>query len=430
MCGVFGFYSKDDKYHVSQDVYNGLIALQHRGHDACGICTYDNRFHLKKGKGFVRDVFDDRNMQRLTGPVGLGHIRYSTVGAGGAEDAQPFTINSPYGIGMCHNGNLTNYYELKEELYKKDLREIDSGCDVEVILNVFAEELLKHKKNGSINSQLFKGVNGVFKRCEGAYSVIGVIAGHGMFAFRDPNGIRPLIFGSRGKGQKKDYAFTSESTMFNMMDLEYIDDVKPGECIFIDEKRKVHRKQVVPAKHRPCIFEYVYFARPDSIQNNISVYKARLRMGQMLAKRIKPMQDKLKIDVVIPAPSTSNTAALALADLGVKYREGLVKNHFIGRTFIMPGQENRKKSIKFKLNPQPLEIKRKNVLLVDDSIVRGNTSKQIIQMLRDAGAKKVYFATACPPVKGPCPYGIDMPTFDELIAGKLSIKQIITKNKS
>ena len=425
MCGIFGIYSKDDKYHVSQDVYDGLITLQHRGHDACGICTYDQRFHLKKGKGFVRDVFDDKNMKRLKGPVGIGHIRYATVGSNGVEDAQPFITHAPYGISMAHNGNLTNYTALKNELRKKDLREIDSGCDVEVILAVFAEELMKHKNKGSMQNQVFKAVQGVYKRCKGAYSVVGFIAGHGMFGFRDPYGIRPMVYGSRGKGMKKDYVFASESVMFNMMDIDYVEDVPPGSCIFIDEKRKVHKKQVAVNKHRPCIFEYIYFARPDSIENNISVYKARLRMGEMLARRIKDMDEELKIDVVIPAPSTSNTAALACAhDLGVKYREGLVKNHFIGRTFIMPGQGKREKNVKYKLNPQPLEIKRKNVLLIDDSIVRGTTSKQIIEMLRNAGAKKVYFAIASPPVVGPCPYGIDMPTFNELIASKKSIKQI------
>lgn len=425
MCGIFGIYSKDDKYHVSQEIYDGLITLQHRGHDACGICTYDNRFHLKKGKGFVRDVFDNRNMRRLTGPVGIGHIRYATVGSWGVEDAQPFITHAPYGIAMAHNGNLTNYSALKKELRKKDLREIDSGCDVEVILAVFAEELLKHKNNGSIQSQVFKAVSGVYDRCKGAYSVVGFIAGQGMFGFRDPYGIRPMIFGSRGRGKKRDNVFASESVMFNMLGIDYVQDVSPGSCVFIDKNRKVHEKQIAANRHRPCIFEYVYFARPDSIENNISVYKARLRMGQMLARRIKSMQEELKIDVVIPAPSTSNTAALACAyDLGVKYREGLVKNHFVGRTFIMPGQGRRKKSVKYKLNPQPLEIKRKNILLIDDSIVRGNTSREIIKMLREAGARRVYFATACPPVIGPCPYGIDMPTFAELIANKKSIKQI------
>ncbi|MFH1781467.1 MAG: amidophosphoribosyltransferase, partial [Patescibacteria group bacterium] len=425
MCGVFGIYSKDDNYHVSQEIYDGLITLQHRGHDACGICTYNSRFHLKKGKGFVRDVFDNRNMRRLTGPVGIGHIRYATVGAGGVEDAQPFITHSPYGISMVHNGNLTNYTALKAELFKKDLRVIDSGCDVEVILAVFSEEMRKHKKNGSIQSQVYKAVQGVFKRCKGAYSVVGFIAGHGMFAFRDPYGIRPLIYGSRGKGKKRDYVFASESVMFNMLGVDYIDDVEPGECIFIDKNRELHKKQVSPSKSHPCIFEYIYFARPDSIENNISVYKARLRMGEMLAQRIKSLDEELDIDVVIPAPSTSNTAALACAhELGVKYREGLVKNHFIGRTFIMPGQGRRQKSVKYKLNPQPLEIKRKNILLIDDSIVRGNTSREIIKMLREAGARKVYFAIASPPVIGTCPYGIDMPTFAELIASKKSIKEI------
>lgn len=420
MCGVLGIYGKKGS-NVAPELYDGLISLQHRGHDAAGMLTRDeNGFHLKKDLGFVRDVFQAETMKELPGSSGVGHIRYATVGASGAKDAQPFYVHAPYGIGMAHNGNLSNYLTLKKELFEKDHWQVNSTCDLEVILAVFADELQKQiskKTTATFAEQVFESVKGVYKRCKGAYSVVGIIAGKGMFAFRDPYGIRPLIFGQRGTGANREYVFASESTMFNMMGAEYVKDVGAGECIYIDTNRKVHKGQVAKAKLRPCIFEYVYFSRPDSLENNVSVYKARLRMGEALAKRLKPLQSKLKIDVVIPAPSTSNTAALALAhDLGVKYREGLVKNHFIGRTFIMPGQDQRIKSVKYKLNPQPLEIKRKNVLLVDDSIVRGTTGKEIVQMLREAGAKKVYFASASPPVISPCVYGVDIPTRKELIA--------------
>lgn len=425
MCGIFGIYGRKD-LHAAQEVYDGLISLQHRGHDACGILTHNEGFHLKKGIGFVRDNFHAGTMRYLKGNIGIGHIRYSTVGSGDTKDAQPFYVHSPYGIALAHNGNLSNYQELRKELFEKDLFQVNSGCDAELILAVFAQEMRKQAtRTKSIKQQVFRAVQGVYKRCKGAYSVVGIIAGHGMFGFRDPYGIRPMVFGERGQGKNKEYVFSSESVMFNMMDLKYKKDVGAGECIFIDENKKVHTKQVTKAKLHPCIFEYVYFARPDSLQNNVAVYKARLRMGQALAKRIKPLQKKLKIDVVIPAPSTSTTAALALAhDLGVKYREGLVKNHFIGRTFIMPGQAKREKSVKRKLNPQALEIKRKNVLLVDDSIVRGTTGKQIVQMLKNAGAKKVYFASASAPVKSPCLYGVDIPTRAELIANQKSVEQI------
>jgi amidophosphoribosyltransferase len=428
MCGFFGLYGADKK-NVAPEIYDALITLQHRGHDACGILTYDtNGFHHKKGLGFVRDVFHQGTMSHLPGNNGIGHIRYATVGSGDAKDAQPFFVHSPYGIALTHNGNLSNYTELKKELFEKDLFQVNSGCDAEVILAVFAQELAKQvnkKHRASLPQQVFKAVAGVFRRCHGAYSVVGIIAGHGMFAFRDPHGIRPMVFGARGTGKNKEYCFTSESVMFYMMGFDYVKDVGAGECIFIDQNRKVHSKQIAKSDLHPCIFEYIYFARPDSLENNISVYKARLRMGELLGKRLKPLQKKLKIDVVIPAPSTSNTAALSLAyTLGVKYREGLVKNHFIGRTFIMPGQERRKKSVKYKLNPQPLEIKRKNVLLVDDSIVRGTTGKEIVQMLRDAGAHKVYFASASAPVISPCLYGVDIPTRQELIGSKKTSEEI------
>lgn len=419
MCGVIGIHGKPNTA-IVQDLYDGMISLQHRGHDACGIVTYNEQFHTKKGLGLVRDIFEQSSMERLHGSQGIGFIRYATAGGMTVEDSAPFTVTSPYGISMVFNGNLTNFSAVKDELKEKDLVKLNANSDIEATLNVFAQELSKRKKE-PIKQAVFDTVKAVYGRCKGAYSAIAIIADHGMVAFRDPRGIRPLMLGKRFNGKYTEYIVASESVMFTMLDFEYIDDVQPGEVIFIDNKGKMTRKVVVESKWRPCIFEYVYFARPDSIQNNISVYKSRLRMGEKLAERIKPDMKKLKIDVVIPAPSTSNTAALSLAHaLGVKYREGLVKNHFIGRTFIMSGNENRKQSVRYKLNPQPLEIRRRNVLLVDDSIVRGNTSREIIKMLRKAGAKKVYVASASPPVISPCVYGVDMPTRQELIANQVA----------
>lgn len=421
MCGVIGIFGKPQSA-IAQQLYDGMISLQHRGHDACGIVTYNEQFHTKKGLGLVRDVFDQANMERLRGSQGIGFIRYATAGGMTVEDSAPFTVNSPYGISMVFNGNLTNFSAVKAELMEKDLVKLNANSDIEAALNVFAQELSK-RKDIAVKTAVFSAVQSVYQRCKGAYSAIAIIADHGMVAFRDPRGIRPLMLGKRKIGKQAEYIIASESIMFTMLDFEYIDDIQPGEVVFIDTTGKLTRKIVEKGTWRPCIFEYVYFARPDSIQNNISVYKARLRMGEKLAKRIKPDMKKLKIDVVIPAPSTSNTAALALAQaLGVKYREGLVKNNFIGRTFIMAGNEKRRQSVRQKLNPQLLEIRRRNVLLVDDSIVRGNTSREIIKMLRKAGAKKVYVASASPPVISPCVYGVDMPTRQELIANQVAGK--------
>lgn len=422
MCGIVGVYRKGGGK-VSQDLYDSLIALQHRGQDACGIVTYNRHFHLHKDLGLVRNVFNEESLFHLRGNIGIGHVRYSTVGSGTADDAQPFIVNIPYGIAMAHNGNITNFNELKKELSEKDLRHVNSGCDVDVILNVFASELAK-QKTGKFADKIFKAVKGVFKRVEGSYSVVGIIADKGIIAFRDPHGIKPLVWGQKGS----EYIFASENIMFSMLGFKYLGDVQPGECIFINKNRKVYHKIILKKKHCPCIFEYVYFARPDALINNISVYKARLRMGNKLSKRLLPLMKKLKIDVIIPAPSTSNTAALTLAyDLGVKYREGLIKNQFIGRTFIMPAQEVRKRSVRYKLSPVKSEIKGKNVLLLDDSVVRGNTSKEIIKLLKECGAKKVYFAVCSPPLKYPCVYGIDMPTRQEFIANELSVKEIMKK---
>lgn len=420
MCGVIGIYGKAGS-NVTVDLYDGMIALQHRGHDACGISTFDGQFHSKKALGLVRDVFLQSNIERLQGYMGLGFIRYATAGGMSMEDSAPFTVHTPYGISMVFNGNLTNFVSLKEELRKKDLVNLNANSDIEAMLHVFAQELSQHTSQRSFLEAIFATVKKVHQRCRGAYAAIACIADRGLVAFRDPYAIRPLMIGKRGRGKKTEYIFASESVMFTMLDFTYVDDVRPGEAVYVDENRRLHRQIVTPGRWRPCLFEYVYFARPDSIQNNISVYKARQRMGEKLADRLKPHLKKLQIDVVIPAPATSNTAALALAQrLGLKYREGLVKNQFIGRTFIMAGDEQRRRSVRRKLNPQILEIRRKNVLLVDDSIVRGNTSREIIAMLRKAGAKKVYVASAAPPVISPCVYGVNMPTRQELVANQVS----------
>jgi len=421
MCGVLGIYGHD---YVAQDIYDGLVTLQHRGQDACGMVTFDGGFHMRKDLGLVRDVFHTRHMRNLTGYVGIGHTRYSTIGGGDSEDAQPFLGTAPFGVALAHNGNLFNAYELKEEIFKKDHRLVNSNCDAEVLLNLFTKALTKQNADKIDATHIWKAVESVYKRAKGSYSVVSYIAKQGMVAFRDPHGIRPLVFGKRDIGLKTEYIFASESVTLDVLGFELIGDVGPGEAIFIDEKtREVKRKEIMKKHHIPCIFEYIYFARPDSILNDISVYKSRIRMGEALVDQIKAK--KLEIDVVMPVPDSSKTAAAALAEkLGIKYREGLVKNRYIGRTFIMPGQKIRKKSIRYKFNPMKLEFKGKNVLLVDDSIVRGNTSRQIIQLIRDAGAKKIYFASYSPPVISPCLYGVDIPTSEELIAASSSIDDI------
>lgn len=422
MCGVLGIFGSQ---YVAQDIYDGLMALQHRGQDATGIITYDgNSFQLKKGLGLVKDVFHTRNMMRLKGYVGIGHTRYSTIGAGGALDAQPFLSQAFYGIAMAHNGNLFNSHELKKELFEKDKRLVNSDCDVEVILNVFSKALTTQEIKGGANFEhICNAVQSVFDRSKGAYSVVSYIAKHGMVAFRDPHGIRPLVFGKRTNGLVTEYIFCSEKVVLDILGFERIRDVEAGEVVWIDEDRNVHTKVLTKKPHTPCIFEFIYFARPDSIIDEISVHKARLRMGEKLAKQIE--DSGLEIDVVMPVPDSSRTAAIGLAQiLKLPYREGLIKNRYIGRTFIMPGQAMRKKSIKYKLNAMSLEFEGKNVLLVDDSIVRGNTSKQIVQMCKDAGAKKLYFASYSPPVLHPCVYGIDIPTKEELIASSNTVDEI------
>ncbi|MFH1790049.1 MAG: amidophosphoribosyltransferase [bacterium] len=424
MCGILGIYSHGS---VATEIYDGLIHLQHRGQDATGICTYDTKYHVKKGSGYVRDVFHKGHISRLTGNWGIGHTRYSTVGSRfDVEDAQPFKLHSPYGIAMAHNGDLTNYKELKEELMLKDKRHCNSGCDVEIILNVFASSMQESNGCNDIFDQICVSVNSVFNRCKGGYSVVGILADKGMFAFRDPHGIRPCVWGSRkNRNNTIDYIFSSENTMYYPLGFEFGGDVLPGEVVFIDNQGQMTKKRIRKDFFTPCIFEYVYLARPDSMINQVSVYRSRLRMGQNLARRWKEVHPDLLPDIVIPVPFSSNTSALAMAhELGIRYSEGLYKNPFVGRTFIMQGQENRKKSILQKLSPQVIEIKNKNVMLVDDSIVRGNTSKKVIDLVKYAGAKKIYFVSACPPVKYPDFYGIDIPTRNELIAHNKSQDEI------
>ncbi|MFA5793690.1 MAG: amidophosphoribosyltransferase [Candidatus Brocadiia bacterium] len=423
MCGVIGICGRPN---VVNYLYQGLGALQHRGQDAAGIITYDNQFHLKKGDGLVQTVFNPKNISRLTGATGLAHVRYPTVGAGSAEDAQPIYVNTPFGIAMAHNGNVTNYFELKDDLYTKNLRHLNSGCDIEVILNVFADELTKQNLHKFTPETVFKAVHGVFRRVQGSYSVVGIIAGKGMFAFRDPHGIKPLIFGRKDES----YIFASESVPLDILGYKIERDVQPGEAIFISEQnaffkasRQFHSKRLVKAKHTPCIFEWVYFARPDSVMDGISIYEARLRLGQELSKEVR--KAGLKADVVVPVPDSSKPAASCMAtELDLPYREGLVKNRYIGRTFIMPLQEAREVSVRQKLNPVKSEIRGKKILLVDDSIVRGTTSREIINLVRDAGAKAIYFAVTCPPLKFPCVYGIDMQTKQEFIARNKTVKAI------
>jgi len=427
MCGVVGIISGQKS--VAGEIYDSLIHLQHRGQDAAGIMTYNERFHIKKGTGLIRDIFDEQNMSRLLGRVGIGHTRYPTVGGFSIEEAQPVFTHVPHGIAMAHNGNLVNYTELSKEVVEKDRRHINSSVDIEVILHIFAHALDQRKTQSNeltFFDEICNGVKTVFDRVDGAYSVVGSIMNRGMFVFRDPNGIRPLVKGKRENNDGTvDHIFASETTMFYSLGFTPIGNVEPGEVIWVEEDGTTHSRVLTKEQFTPCVFEYVYFARPDCIQNDVSVYRSRLRMGQNLAEKWKNEYPDIVPDIVIPAPSTANTSALSFAnELGVRYSEGLYKNPFIGRTFIMPGNEERKKSIRYKLVPQEFEIRDKNVLIMDDSIVRGNTSREIVRMVREFGAKRVYFISACPPVKFPCYYGVDMPTRDELTAANQSVEEI------
>lgn len=416
MCGIVGIVGRSN---VNQALYDALTVLQHRGQDAAGIVTCDDdRLFLRKDNGLVRDVFQQRHMQHLLGSMGIGHVRYPTAGSSSSAEAQPFYVNSPYGITLAHNGNLTNVEQLAKELYVSDLRHLNTSSDSEVLLNIFAHELAVRNKLQPSKEDIFAAVSRVHERCRGGYAVVAMIIGHGIVGFRDPNAIRPIVFGQRQTENGVEYMIASESVALDVLGFTLIRDLEPGEAVYITAQGQLYTRQcAAKQQYSPCIFEHVYLARPDSIIDGISVYKARLRMGVKLADKICRERPDHDIDVIIPIPDTSRTSALELANhLGVKFREGFVKNRYIGRTFIMPGQAARKKSVRQKLNAIELEFRGKNVMLVDDSIVRGTTCRQIIQMARDAGAKKVYFCSAAPAVRYPNVYGIDMPSVHELIA--------------
>lgn len=417
MCGIVGIVGVGS---VNQAIYDALTALQHRGQDAAGMVTADQqgRIHLRKSNGLVRDVFQERHMQRLQGNLGIGHVRYPTAGSSASSEAQPFYVNSPYGISLAHNGNLINTDELRRSLREEELRHFNTDSDSEVLLNVLACALERRRRRHLRPDDLFDALAEVYTRCRGAFAVVALVNQSGIVGFRDPHGIRPLVIGVRRDVLGTEYMLASESVALDALGYEVYRDVKPGEAVIIDRDGQLHTRVCVPqASLNPCLFEYVYFARPDTVMDGVSVYKARLRLGEKLAEKITRQWPGHDIEVVIPIPDTSRTAALQLAHvLGVKYREGFIKNRYIPRTFIMPGQSERARSVKHKLNAISLEFKGKTVLLVDDSIVRGTTSQQIVQLARDAGARKVYFASAAPPVRYANVYGIDMPTPRELIA--------------
>ena len=426
MCGIVGVISKGP---VNQLIYDALLLLQHRGQDAAGIVTMQGtKCFMHKARGMVRDVFRTRNMRGLPGSVGLGQVRYPTAGnAYSEEEAQPFYVNAPYGIVLVHNGNLTNAQALKKELFDVDRRHINTTSDTEVLINVLAHELELAARDLPLSPQeVFKAVRAVHKRIKGSYAVVALIAGHGLLAFRDPFGIRPLCFGEGDGPQGGEVMIASESVAIEGTSHKLTRDVAPGEAIFVDLQGRIHAQQCADKPSlNPCMFEFVYLARPDSIMDGVSVYQARLNMGETLAQRLISTMPPSDIDVVIPIPESSRPSAMQLAQkIGKPYREGFVKNRYVGRTFIMPGQGVRKKSVRQKLNAIGVEFKGRNVLLVDDSIVRGTTSREIIQMARDAGARKVYMASAAPPVRFPNVYGIDMPTSEELIAHNRSIEDI------
>ncbi len=426
MCGIVGIVSKSP---VNQMLYDSLTVLQHRGQDAAGIVTADGRtFHMHKDKGLVRDVFRTRDMRSLTGNMGIGHCRYPTAGsAASAAESQPFYVNSPFGVVLGHNGNLINTAELQKELFHDDLRHVNTNSDSEVLLNVLAHELTQSARGVRLDPEaIFTAVAGVHRRAKGAYAIVAMIAGYGMLAFRDPHGIRPLVIGKRESESGVEFMVASESVAIDALGFTLMRDVAPGEAVLVDVSGNFFARQcALNPSLNPCIFEYVYLARPDSVIDGISVYETRSLMGKSLAEKIQRDMPDIEIDVVIPIPDTSRPSAVEVAQvLGVKYREGFIKNRYIGRTFIMPGQDARKKSVRQKLNAMAVEFKGKNVLLVDDSIVRGTTSKEIVQMARDCGAKKVYFASAAPPVRFPNVYGIDMPTRGELIASDRNAAQI------
>ena len=428
MCGIVGISAESN---VAGEIYDSLLMLQHRGQDAAGmvVCNQKDKLNSRKSMGYVRDVFQQQHMDKLIGNYGIGHVRYPTAGGNGKEFSQPMYVNSPYGISLAHNGNLTNSKQLSNELFHAEMRHLQTDSDSEVLLNIFAHELGKQREIYPSAEHIFKAVSKTHIRCDGAYAVLALITGHGLLAFRDNNGIRPLSIGIRKGKTRDEYIIASEDALFTSLGFNKLRDIDPGEAVFINKNGELFSQQCSdnPSK-RPCIFEYVYFSRPDSKIDEISVYKARMRMGSKLAEQIKKINQDHDIDVVIPIPDSSTIAAHQLAvDLGVPYREGFVKNRYIGRTFIMPYQEERKKSVRRKLNILDLEFKGKNVLLVDDSIVRGTTSSKIIEMARDAGANKVYFASAAPAIKYQNLYGIDMPATAELIASNKSDEEVAKK---
>lgn len=426
MCGIVGIVAQTP---VNQTIYDALTVLQHRGQDAAGIVTVDeaNNFRLRKANGLVRDAFQVKHMHRLQGNIGIGHVRYPTAGSSSSAEAQPFYVNSPFGVSLAHNGNLTNAAELKESLYHKARRHINTTSDSEILLNVLAHELCEGRKWSLCKDEVFRAVSQVHKQCKGAYAAVALIIGHGLLAFRDPHGIRPLVLGKRQNEQgKTEYMVASESVALGISGFQMVRDITPGEAVYITQEGELYSQQCAenPA-YNPCVFEFVYFARPDSAIDKISVYETRLRMGKKLGRKIRKQWADLDIDVVIPIPETPCDIAMEIArELDLPYRQAFVKNRYIGRTFIMPGQTVRKKSVRRKLNAIDSEFAGKNVLLIDDSIVRGTTSQQIIDMARDAGAKKVYFASAAPEVRFPNVYGIDMPSANELIAHGRDVSEV------
>lgn len=427
MCGIVGIYSHEP---VAAELYDSLIHLQHRGQDAAGMVTCDDRFYPKRGLGLVREIFNEKNLLPLKGNMGIAHTRYPTAGGYSEADIQPLWIGSPRGIALAHNGNLVNYKELADEICLKQHRHLNSSLDSEAMLLMLGDKLATGSYSDDNDEQFFQqlcdAVNYIFERVQGSYSVVSLVIGKGMVAFRDPHGIRPLVWGDRAAANgKTDYIFASENTGFYALGFEPRGDLQPGEVAFVSKSGKLYRQVIEARSFKPCVFEYVYFARPDATLNGVSVYRSRLRMGQNLGKRWKDLHPDIKPDVVIPAPFTANTAALSFAhEIGVRYSEGLYKNPFIGRTFIMPNQTARSRSVRYKLTPQRTEIENKNVLILDDSIVRGTTSREIVRMVREFGAKEIYFVSSCPPIINPCFYGIDIPSRQELIAAHSSHEEI------
>lgn len=427
MCGIVGIYSHEP---VAAELYDSLIHLQHRGQDAAGILTCDGRFHVKHGLGLVREIFTPKDIVPLKGNIGIAHTRYPTAGGYSEADIQPLWIGSPRGIALAHNGNLVNYEELAEEIRTKQHRHLNSSIDSEALLLLLADHLATGSYADDDDELFFQQLCGavkkIYSRMEGSYSIVSLVIGKGLVAFRDPHGIRPLVWGERKrKDGSSDYIFASETTAFYALGFEPMGDLQAGEVAYVNQAGKLFRKVLEAKEFRPCVFEYIYFARPDSTLDGVSVYRARLRMGQNLARQWKQKYPDVIPDVVIPAPFTANTAALSFAhEIGVRYSEGLYKNPFVGRTFIMPNQKARSRSVRYKLTPQRTEIENKTVLIVDDSIVRGTTSREIVKMVREFGAKEIYFVSSCPPIINPCFYGIDIPSRSELIAANATEEQI------